>query len=388
MTGEPPLGRARCRLPTQLRANTFNSLQMSYILTPPTHKIPALGQLLTSLDPTPQKTILYVSTCAAVDYLQNLLPTILPDSAQLRFSVVTLHGKYPPAIRHKNFLRFANATAPTILLTTDVAARGLDIPQVDLVVQIDPPSDPKVFLHRCGRAGRAGRKGLSVIFLQPGREEDYVPFLEVRKTPVTLLTHPKISVSDEDATMAVAAMRKVVLADRALHDKGQRAFVSWVKAYSKHHASSIFRVTDLSWGELGIAWSLLRLPRMPELKRWDGDRSLGLHMDFNAYEYRNKQREQLRKQAVEARESDLSNALLEQPKRGKAVSRAWSQKLDQRDERERRRDKKRTRREREKWEKMTPEEQGKQRDLERMIEDVKRRKLEDDANEVFEGFDD
>lgn len=376
------------RFQPQCRANTFDSLQMSYALTPPTHKLPALAQLLSALDPTPQKTILYVSTCAAVDYFQHLLPAILQYSGHSSFPVVPLHGKHPPTIRQKNFFRFANATAPAILLTTDVAARGLDIPQVDLVVQIDPPSDPKVFLHRCGRAGRAGRKGLSVIFLQPGREEDYIPFLEVRKTPVTLLTYPQISVSDEDATAAVAAMRKVVLADRALHDKGQRAFVSWVKAYSKHHANSIFRVTDLSWAELGNAWSLLRLPKMPELKRWEGDRSLVLHVDFDAYVYKDKQREKLRKEALEARDSGIPDATHEQPRRKKAISRAWSQKLDQRDEREKRRDKKRTRKEREQWEKMTPEEQGKHRELERMIEDVKRRKLEEDVNEVFEGFDD
>ena len=360
---------------------------MSYILAPPTHKFPALSQLLAKLDPTPQKTILYVSTCAAVDYFQHLLPAILQDTGKLGFTVVPLHGKHPPAIRQKNFFRFSNATAPTILLTTDVAARGLDIPQVDLVVQLDPPSDPKVFLHRCGRAGRAGRRGLSVIFLEPGREEDYIPFLEVRKTPVAPLTYPQISVHDEDATVAIAAMRKVVLGDRALHDKAQRAFVSWVKAYSKHHASSIFRVADLSWTELGNAWSLLQLPRMPELKRWEGDRTLGLHMDFNAYAYKDKQREKLRKQALEVRETGVPDAMHEQSHRKKAVSRAWSQKLDKRDEREKRRDKKRTRREREQWEKMTPEEQGKQRELERMIEDVKRQKLEEDANENFEGFD-
>lgn len=361
---------------------------MSYVLTPAAHKLPALAQLLASLDPTPQKTILYVSTCAAVDYFQHLLPTILQHAGHLPLAVVPLHGKHPPTIRQKNFFRFANATSPTILLTTDVAARGLDIPQVDLVVQIDPPSDPKVFLHRCGRAGRAGRKGLSVIFLEPGREEDYIPFLEVRKTPVTLLTHPELSVSDETATRATAAMRRVVLADRALHDKGQRAFVSWVKSYSKHHASSIFRVADLSWADLGNAWSLLRLPKMPELKRWEGDRSLGLHVDFDAYAYKDKQREKLRKEALEAQKSENADAMPEQASRKKAASRAWSQKLDQRDEREKRRDKKRTRREREKWEKMTPEEQGKQQELERMIEDVKRRKLEQDVNEVFEGFDD
>ena len=361
---------------------------MSYVLTPPTHKFPALSQLLATLDPAPQKTIVYVSTCAAVDYFQHILPLILPESTHSEVSVVPLHGKHPPTIRQKNFIRFANATTPSILLTTDVAARGLDIPQVDLVVQLDPPSDPKVFLHRCGRAGRAGRKGLSVIFLQPGREEDYLPFLNVRKTPVTLLSHPEISVSDELSGTIIAAMRKVVLTDRALHDKGQRAFVSWVKAYSKHHASSIFRVADLDWEELGEAWGLLRLPKMPELKRWEGDRSLGIQMDFDGYAYKNKQREKFRKRALETRESDPPLHMQEQPNQMKVVRRAWSQKLGQRDEREKRRDKKRARREKEKWEKMTPEEREKQRELDGMIEDVKRRKLEDDKEEVFEGFDD
>ena len=94
------------------------------------------------------------------------------------------------AKKEKYFATFANTTMPSILLTTDVAARGLDIPQVDLVIQVDPPTDPKGFLHRCGRAGRAGRKGLSVVFLQPGREEDYLAFLEVGKTLATPLDSP------------------------------------------------------------------------------------------------------------------------------------------------------------------------------------------------------
>lgn len=58
-------------------------------------------------------------------------------------------------------------------MCTDVAARGLDIPDVDWVVQIDPPQDPKCFAHRCGRTARLGKDGKAIVFLTP-KEDTYV----------------------------------------------------------------------------------------------------------------------------------------------------------------------------------------------------------------------
>ena len=354
-------------------------------MAPASHKLPAVSKILSSLAPTPNKSIIYLSTCAAVDYFQHVLPPVLPTSNDQVFNLVPLHGKHPPKVREKNFAKFTNASAPSILLTTDVAARGLDIPQVDLVIQIDPPSDPKVFIHRCGRAGRAGRKGLSIIFLQPGREEDYISYLEVRKTPVTLLTTPNIKVTGEDATTATEAVRKVVLADRALHDKAQRAFVSWVKAYSKHQASSIFRISDLDWEDLGNAWGLLKLPKMPEVRRWEGDKSLGVNLDFGAFAYKDKLREQQRQQAmVDWEEKKASGSMKTLPL--KEAKRAWSQKLDLQEEKGKRREMKRAKREYDKRENMTPREKEERRELERMIEEVKQKNLRE-QDEEFEGFD-
>ncbi|CZR58120.1 probable ATP-dependent rRNA helicase spb4 [Phialocephala subalpina] len=359
------------------------SLQMSYLLTPPTHKFPTLISLLSKLDPTPQKSIIYLSTCAAVDYFQHILSAILPD----KFTLIPLHGKHPPNVRQKNFAKYISAVSPTILLTTDVAARGLDIPQVDLVVQIDPPSDPKVFIHRCGRAGRAGRKGLSVIFLQPGREEDYIPFLEIRKTPIALLKKPAISITDEEAKPVIATMRKEVLADRALYDKGQRAFVSWVRSYSKHTASSIFRVADLDWTELGNAWGLIRLPKMPELKKWEGDKSLGVKVDLTEYAYKDKAREKARRIAMEEEKTKAPYVPSEEQVKKRKEREAWSHKHDQQDEKEARREKKRRKKEAERLAVMSEEEKVKERELQDLIAQVKAKKLADDEDE-FKGFDD
>ena len=357
---------------------------MNYLLTPASHKFPALCKILSSLQPIPNKTIVYLSTCAAVDYFQHVLPSILPSRDDQSFTLVPLHGKHPPKVREKNFSAFSNAPSHAILLTTDIAARGLDIPQVDLVVQIDPPSDPKVFLHRCGRAGRAGRRGLSVIFLEPGREEDYLAFLEVRKTPVTLLVNPAVEIGVEDAESATETIRNTVLTDRALHDKAQRGFVSWVKAYSKHQASSIFRIADLDWQDLGKAWGLLKLPKMPELKKWPGDPTAGTKVDFRTYAYKNKQRETQRRQAIPERQDPHPASAAAPPSKPK---RAWSDKFELRDERERRRQRKKMKRESRQWEQMTAAKRDEQRELELMIARV-REIHQAEADGEFEGFDD
>ena len=99
------------------------------------------------------------------------------------------------------------------------------MPNVDLVVQMDPPVDPKNFAHRCGRAGRAGRMGRAVVMLSEGREEQYVDLLKVRGIPVEP-TH-RIDASGgvlqgydgEGIDKLVCQFRKFVQTDRAFHDK-------------------------------------------------------------------------------------------------------------------------------------------------------------------------
>ncbi|KAL4737344.1 P-loop containing nucleoside triphosphate hydrolase protein [Aspergillus similis] len=340
------------------------SLQMTYLTQPPTRKFPALKHILNSVQPTPSKSIFFVSTCSGVDYLSVILPLILGNDFQL----IPLHGKHPANVRQKNFNRFVNAHTPAILLTTDVASRGLDIPSVDLVVQIDPPSDPKTFIHRCGRAGRAGRRGLSVVLLHPGREEDYVSFLEVRKTPVAPFPQA-ITVSDAEAAAATEAARKVVKADRAVHDRGQKAFVSWLRSYSKHQASSIFRVADLDWEGLGKAWGLLKLPKMPELRNFTGDKTLGVQMDWDAYAYKDKQREKRRLELLQEMAESGQQQTTNKKRPNETV--AWSNNVENRNKKAKRRDMKQVRQEKKRWEKMTEEEKKAALETEQMVEQIR-----------------
>jgi len=99
------------------------SLQMSYLVMPASHKLPAIKKVLSLMQPQPQKSIMYMATCFSVDYFQHVLPELLKG-----FAIVPLHGKHPDKVRRRNFIKFVESVTPTILLTTDVAARGLDIP--------------------------------------------------------------------------------------------------------------------------------------------------------------------------------------------------------------------------------------------------------------------
>ncbi|RCI14449.1 hypothetical protein L249_6147, partial [Ophiocordyceps polyrhachis-furcata BCC 54312] len=371
------------------------SLQMTYTIKPASQKLPALCRLLQQLPVTPQRSIVFLSSCAAVDYFQNVLPALLPPT----LSLVPLHGKHPAKVRDKNFARFLSSVSPTMLLTTDLAARGLDIPQVDLVVQVDPPSDPKVFIHRSGRAGRAGRKGLAVVMLHPGREEDYVRFLDVRKTPVLPLD-PDLDpdISPSDASAATQTIRSIVKSDRALHDKAQRAFVSWVRSHGAHHATSIFRVADLDWSDLAEAWGLLRLPKMPELRQWEGDRFLGLEINWHDLAYKDVARETARQAALlqeegqEGEEGKQKTATRQLGKR-KPSSESWSAKHEKDECRLLRREKRHRKREAQRRADMSSDDLARQSELQDLIDQVRRRNQASSSSghhheDEFQGFDD
>lgn len=379
------------------------SLQMSYIVTPASQKIPALCQLLERLEPRPSRSIVFFSTCFAVKYFARVLHGILPPG----FSIVSLHGKLEPQVREKNFERFVNAASPTVLLTTDIAARGLDIPQVDLVVQHDPPTDTKVFIHRCGRAGRAGRRGLAVVMLQPGREEGYVQLLDVRQTPISPLAKPPVSVTAADADLASSRIRAQARADRDIYQLAQRAFVSWARSYIEHQATSIFRVADLDWADLAQGYGLLELPKMPEVRGLD--RSLGLAIDTESIPFRDGAREKKRlaeleqwkkeKAAREAQRASGGGGDATDPLKRKK-NEAWSGKHEHEDVKAARREKKRRKREAQRLGDMTEPEREEQRKLDEMIAEVRRRNAEaptpaaqaagsgGGGGDEFEGFDD
>ncbi|KAK4489297.1 hypothetical protein RD792_005101 [Penstemon davidsonii] len=260
-----------------------------------------------------RKIIIYFMTCACVDYWGAVLPRL---SALKGFSLIPLHGKMKQSAREKALSSFTSLSSG-ILLCTDVAARGLDIPGVDCIIQYDPPQDPNVFVHRVGRTARMGRQGSAIVFLLP-KEEAYVEFLRIRRIP---LEERKCS---DEAPDIIPEIRAAAIKDRDIMEKGLRAFVSYIRAYKEHHCSFIFRWKELELGKLGMGCGLLQLPCVPEVKR----HSLSIEgfvpvPDINLEEikFKDKSREKQRKKNLVVRKAAKEE---EKKKKPKAVSKAAS----------------------------------------------------------------
>jgi len=103
------------------------------------------------------RTIVFVRTKRGVDRLTRQLE-------REGIAVAAMHGDLRQAARERSLRDFAEGKLP-VLIATDVAARGIHVDDVDIVVHFDPPEDPKGYTHRSGRTARAGQDGLVVTFV-------------------------------------------------------------------------------------------------------------------------------------------------------------------------------------------------------------------------------
>ncbi|MGZ8240282.1 MAG: ATP-dependent RNA helicase DbpA [Methylobacter sp.] len=115
-------------------------------------RINALGYLLAYY--RPESTVIFCNTKRDCSVIANELENN-------GFSVQALHGDLEQKDRDQVLVRFANKSC-SMLVATDVAARGLDIKDLQAVINYDLPWDPEVYVHRIGRTGRAGQKGLAL----------------------------------------------------------------------------------------------------------------------------------------------------------------------------------------------------------------------------------
>jgi ATP-dependent RNA helicase DDX18/HAS1 len=180
--------------------STVSTLSQGYVACPPEHRFLLLFTFLKKN--LKKKVIVFFSSCNSVKYHSELLNYIDVPVLDLHVSFTVLplffgnslipffmQGKQKQQKRTNTFFEFINAESG-ILLSTDVAARGLDIPRVDYIVQYDPPDDPRDYIHRVGRTARAGKVGKSLLFLMES-ELGFLRYLKEAKVPLNEFVFPK-----------------------------------------------------------------------------------------------------------------------------------------------------------------------------------------------------
>ncbi|XP_017345539.1 ATP-dependent RNA helicase DDX55 [Ictalurus punctatus] len=264
-----------------------------------------------------EKQLVFFSTCACVEYFGRALEVFIKN-----VTILCIHGKMKDK-RSKIFSEFRELKSG-ILVCTDVMARGIDIPDVNWVLQYDPPSSASSFVHRCGRTARIGNRGNALVFLLP-MEESYISFLSInQKCP--LQKYPPV----KDVVDVLPKLKSLALGDRAVFERGVKAFVSFVQAYAKHECSLIFRLKDLNFAALARGFALLRLPKMPELrgKTFPDFEEI---TDTDSIRFKDKNREKHRQKSLQEKKEKQKQALAQ--KKNFIKNKAWSKQKSKKDKR-------------------------------------------------------
>ncbi|XP_050665188.1 probable ATP-dependent RNA helicase CG8611 [Leptidea sinapis] len=155
--------------------------------------------------------------------------------------VFSLHGSMPHEQRMEVFKQFRLAKRG-LLICTDVAARGLDVPRVDLVLQFCAPASATDYVHRVGRTGRGAQVGAAILFLLPS-EGEFVRHLEqkrirLRQSDESTVLEALRTVAPGAPTMQRAAIAVQAWLEHIAHSskewlaRASRAYTSWVRFYS------------------------------------------------------------------------------------------------------------------------------------------------------------
>lgn len=147
-------------------------------------KIRALTRLLDVEDP--QLTLIFCHTKREVDDVSGKLQ-------QMGYSAGAIHGDFTQSFRDETMEKFKKGETD-ILVATDVAARGLDIPDVSHVINYNIPQNPDGYIHRIGRTGRAGKSGIAITFVTP---REYKQLRLIERSARTTISKAKLPSKDE-----------------------------------------------------------------------------------------------------------------------------------------------------------------------------------------------
>uniref|UniRef100_A0A669DDC3 ATP-dependent RNA helicase n=1 Tax=Oreochromis niloticus TaxID=8128 RepID=A0A669DDC3_ORENI len=231
------------------------------------------------------KLIVFISSCEAVEFLHSLFIAVLSrPSANHKppLMFLRLHGNMKQEERTEAFQQFS-ASQSGVLLCTDVAARGLDLPQVTWIIQYTPPTAAAEYVHRVGRTARIGARGSSLLFLTPA-ETAFITELANHNISLSEMKLQDILSSlmfddvykgrgnsskaleqevRERATVLQTEFENFVHADARSLQAAKKALQSFLRAYTTYpaHLKHIFHIRSLHLGHAAKSFGLRDAPQ-------------------------------------------------------------------------------------------------------------------------------
>ncbi|KAF1915262.1 P-loop containing nucleoside triphosphate hydrolase protein [Ampelomyces quisqualis] len=281
------------------KSATPTSLQQNYLICPVQDKLDTLWSFIQASKKS--KILCFFSSAKVVRFVYESFRHMQPGIPLLH-----IHGRQKQGARLDTTAKFS-AAKNSCLFATDVAARGLDFPAVDFVIQVDCPDDVDTYIHRVGRTARYNREGRGVLFLTPSEEEGMLQRLEAKKVPVEA-----INVRQKKRQSIKDQLQNMCFQDPALKYLGQKAFMTYVKSVYLQKDKEVFKLKEY---DLEAYAASLGLPGTPRIKFLQGDES--------------KQKKQASRQTIEVSESDEEE---ETPREAKPVRTKYDRMFERRNQ--------------------------------------------------------
>ncbi|XP_073680823.1 probable ATP-dependent RNA helicase DDX10 [Garra rufa] len=238
----------------QAKFSTPATLEQNYVVCELHQKVNMLFSFLRSH--LKKKIIVFFACCKEVQYLFRVFCRLRPG-----ISVLALHGKQHQMKRVEVYNDFVRKTS-AVLFATDIAARGLDFPAVNWVVQFDCPEDANTYIHRVGRTARYKEGGEALLVLLPPEEKGMIAQLQEKKVPIN-----KIKVNPEKLVSVQQKLEAFLAEEKEQKERAQRCFVSYLRSVYLMKNKDIFDVFQLKLPEYAMSLGLAVVPRVRFLNK-------------------------------------------------------------------------------------------------------------------------
>ena len=206
------------------------------------------------------RIIVFFSTCNQVKFVYEAFRRLRPGTP-LR----CLHGKMSQQKRVVVYDQFcdneSNKAKAGVLFATDIAARGLDFPKVDWVLQADCPEDVASYIHRVGRTARYTHAGRGLMLLVPSEQQGMVADLREAKVELKCLKYNK-----EKIQPVSQALQALLSKDAEVKTLAQKSLVSYLRSVFLQPKKHVFDVQALPATEFALSLGLTSVPKLKMLK--------------------------------------------------------------------------------------------------------------------------